>query len=507
MAFRKTINAKVLTGGTLNKLRKLFPKIHVDKHQLQRLLSEWDDQTKAEHMRACFEGHSNIYTIVLISINGCLDYCNDIISDYDKEDSEYEAVQETIDYLSDLKSKGKEYLNIDGQHRVKTYKDFLKSKFTLDKNVIDYISYSGSNKPIAFDMKGVKFTDMPDETKKAVLDTPLTLVVIDKATLQDMVDVTIYTNIGEPWNNHERRIIIPSKFNRFLMSFMNDNPLLEAMFSNTKNLSGSYSLLKKGDSLIIAEWIAYHYNVMKKEIYNWPKETQLDLQSSVAGLKAQSSSKLNKSKQIVQMAIDMANTISTVKYERTGLDNLFILLTILQNSKHPLNSFGKKVKINGMAKFMDWFLKMEARLREEDFYIKDSKGKIVVEPITGKKMTNSESFKRKCGAKKTDDIQLRSNKMINEFVKSYDDLFSSGIVTLIDTTNYKKKDKLQSAIENDWADASGEEFTFEELMGSNSTIEGDHQEARDSGNDTSKSNLVLRKKRANIRKSNKQIIN
>ena len=150
---------------------------------------------------------------------------------------------------------------------------------------------------------------------------------------------------------------------------------------------------------------------------------------------------------------------------------------------------------------------MEARLREEDFYIKDSKGKIVVEPITGKKMTNSESFKRKCGAKKTDDIQLRSNKMINEFVKSYDDLFSSGIVTLIDTTNYKKKDKLQSAIENDWADASGEEFTFEELMGSNSTIEGDHQEARDSGNDTSKSNLVLRKKRANIRKSNKQIIN
>ena len=271
MAFRKTINAKVLTGGTLNKLRKLFPKIHVDKHQLQRLLSEWDDQTKAEHMRACFEGHSNIYTIVLISINGCLDYCNDIISDYDKEDSEYEAVQETIDYLSDLKSKGKEYLNIDGQHRVKTYKDFLKSKFTLDKNVIDYISYSGSNKPIAFDMKGVKFTDMPDETKKAVLDTPLTLVVIDKATLQDMVDVTIYTNIGEPWNNHERRIIIPSKFNRFLMSFMNDNPLLEAMFNNTKNLSGAYSLLKKGDSLMVAEWISYYYNITNVKIYGYLK--------------------------------------------------------------------------------------------------------------------------------------------------------------------------------------------------------------------------------------------
>ena len=155
---------------------------------------------------------------------------------------------------------------------------------------------------------------------------------------------------------------------------------------------------------------------------------------------------------------------------------------------------------------MDWFLKMESKLREADFYIKDSKGKIVVEPITGKKMTNSESFKRKCGAKKVDDIQLRSNLMIKEFNDSYIDLFASGIVSLIDTTNYTKKDKLEVAIENDWMDVSGNEFTFEELMGSDSIIEGDHQEARDSGNSTSKENLVLRNKRANIRKSNKQII-
>jgi hypothetical protein len=44
-------------------------------------------------------------------------------------------------------------------------------------------------------------------------------------------------------------------------------------------------------------------------------------------------------------------------------------------------------------------------------------------------------------------------------------------------------------------------------MGSNSIIEGDHQNAVSKGNDTSKENLTLRTKRANIRKSNKQIIN
>ena len=505
MAFKKSIDAKVLTGGTLNKLRELFPYIHVDKHQLQRLLSEWDDQTKAEHMRACFEGHSNIYTIVLISIEGCLNYCNQIISDYDKDDTQYAAVKETIDYLSDLTSKGKKYLNIDGQHRVKTYEDFLKSKFTLDKNVIDYINRDGKA-PIAYDMKGKKFKDMPEETQQSVLETPLTLVMINKATLQDMVDVTIYTNIGEPWNNHERRIIVPSKFNRFLMSYMNDNPLLEAMFNNTKNLSSSYSLLKKGDSLMVSEWISYYYNVLKGEIYKWPKESQLDLQSSVVGLDGHSTSKLKKSTKVVSKVVDLTNTVSSVKFERTLLDNLFILLTILETSSHPLNSFQKKVKIGNLKKFMDWFMKMESTLREADFYIKDIDGNIVVEPITGKRMTNSESFKRKCGAKKSDDIQLRSNLMIEEFNNDYDNLFASGIVTLIDTKNYTKKDKLTAAIENNWMDASGNEFDFDELMGTDSIIEGDHQEAVSKGNDTSKENLTLRTKRANIRKSNKKMI-
>ena len=57
---------------------------------------------------------------------------------------------------------------------------------------------------------------------------------------------------------------------------------------------------------------------------------------------------------------------------------------------------------------------MEAFLRDDDYFVKVD-GQIVVEPITKKKMTNSESFKRKCGAKKVDDIQLRLEKMINCF--------------------------------------------------------------------------------------------
>ena len=504
MAFKKSIDASV-GEMKLNQLRKLFPYIHVDTNTLQRLLDEWPNQVKAEHMRAIFEGHSNIYTIVLISIDGCLNYCNSIINEYEKDDTEYSAVAETIEYLSDLKSTGKRYLNIDGQHRVKTYEDFLSDKFTLQTSVFDYIEQPNDQTPIAFQLKDVKFTDMPEQTQQTILDTPLTLVMIKKATLQDMVDVTIYTNIGEPWNEHERRIIVPSKFNRFLMSYMNDNPLMEAMFNNTKNLSGKYSIVKKGDSLMVAEWFGYHYNSLKGQIYKWGDTDQLNTQSSVIGSESHGNSLLKKTSSLISKLVEIANTVGSVKFERTTLDNLFILLTILDSSSHSLNSFQKKVKISSPSSFLDWFLKMESTLRVRDFYMLDKDGNVYVDDF-GNKKHDTESFKRKCGAKGAGDIEKRSTMMIQEFNNDYNKLFASGVLSLIDTNNFTKADKLEAAVENEFKDASGNEFTFEELMGSDSIIEGDHQEARDGGNSTSKENLTLRTKRANIRKSNKKMI-
>lgn len=506
MAIKKTISAKVLSGGTLNKLREMSPYIYVDKHQLQRLLDKWADETSSKHMKACLIGHSNIYTIVLVSIQGCLDYCESLISQYSESDDRYESVKETIDYLQNLTNKGYRYLNIDGQHRVECYTDYLNSKFTITESAIDLIE-SKDGTTIPFEMKGIYFKDMPEPTQKEVLNLPITIVLVEKATLQDMVDITIYTNIGEPWNDNERRIIIPSQFNRFLHSFMNNNPLLTAMFNNTKNLSGDYSLIKKGDALIVAEWFAYYYNVLEGNIYSWPKGNMLDLMASIEGLPKHSKKRLNDTKSLISKAIELVNSAGEIKVERTLLDNLFILLTVLNTPSHPMNNKGKEIKINSYKKFIDWFAKTEAKLRNEDEFLKDpATGKDYVHPITGKKSTNAESFKRKCGAKKTDDIQIRSTMMMEKFYKSYDKLFADGIISLIDTTNYTKKQKLNAAIENDWIDADGNEFTFEELMGSNSIMEGDHIDARANGNDTVVENLVIRNKKANIRKSDKTIL-
>lgn len=497
---RKTIEAKVVPA-TLESIRKYSGKIYVDETNLQRLINKWSDSIASDHMSACLKGHSNIYTIVLININGVINYCEELIQNYDEGSSQYESVKATLDYLID-KSKNYEYINVDGQHRTDCYTRYLSSEFAINQSVVNEIK---TDKGIFLeDLKDKRFKELREETQNEILSTPLTLVVVNSGTLNDLVDITIYTNIGEPWNKHEMRVIIPSQFNRFLHNFMANNPLLTAMFKHTKKLDGDYSLVKKGDSLMICEWFAYYYNVKQNNIYVWPKDTTLNKLCSIEGLDDFNNTKIGEAKSLISATIELVNNGGTTKHERSFLDNAFILMNILRNSTHQLNPFRKKIDINNYKKFYDWFAKTDAKLRSEDYYV-ISNGKVVIEPITGKKMTNSESFKRKCAAKKVDDIQLRSEKMITKFMESYDTLFAEGIVTLIDTKNYTKKDKLDAAIASDWIDADGKSFTFEDLMSSNSIIEGDHQSARARGNKTSTDNLVLRNKKANIRKSDKII--
>ena len=498
---RKSIEARVV-AATLNNLRQFMGKIYVDEKNLQRLIDKWPDTIASNHMAACLKGHSNIYTIVLISVNGVLEYCEELIQNFEEGEAQYESVKETLDYLNEIKSKGFEYINVDGQHRTDCYTRYLSSQFSIKESVVNEIE---TEKGIFVeDLNGKLFKDLREETQNEILNTPLTLVVVNRGTLNDLVDITIYTNIGEPWNQHEMRVIIPSRFNRFLHEFMSNNPLMKAMFNHTKKLDGDYSIVKKGDSLMISEWFGYYYNTLNGNIYMWPKAESLNKQASIEGLDKYTTNRLKDAKSVISSTIELMNQGGNTKHERSMLDNAFIFMSILQNPNHPLNPKGKKFKINDYKKLYDWFAKIESKLRVEDYYVMVN-GKVVIEPITGKKMTNSESFKRKCGAKKVDDIQLRSEKIITEFTKSYDTLFAEGVVTPIDTKNYTKKEKLEAAIASDWVDADGNSFTFEDLMSSNSNIEGDHSSARAKGNSTSTENLVLRNKKANIRKSDKTI--
>ena len=119
--------------------------------------------------------------------------------------------------------------------------------------------------------------------------------------MEDLVNVTIYTNLGEPWSKHEMRVILPSSFNLWLHDFQKTDPLLTKVFTqHISDMSGKdYKLTKKGDSLLISEWVGYIHNAYKGKIYVWPKSDMLDSMSSIEGLKTLSKKALEDAKSII----------------------------------------------------------------------------------------------------------------------------------------------------------------------------------------------------------------
>tara|TARA_Y100000310_G_scaffold283182_1_gene304979 strand:- start:17307 stop:18872 length:1566 start_codon:yes stop_codon:yes gene_type:complete len=505
---RKKIEAKSVEVS-FEQLRVKFNKIYVDQLLLQRLLDSWDDNTATNHMVAFFEGHSNIYSIVLIDIYSALEDAKNKLKEYIKEDQEYSNIMETTNYLSDIKDKGFEYLNVDGQHRIDCYGRFIKSKFKLNRSVIVEIETADEGVFIPYDLKDVYFKDMPTSVQNFILkEYKLLVTMIQKGTLENLVNVTIYTNLGEPWNRHEMRVILPSSFNMWLHKLEDIDPLLNKVFTlHISDMSGAdYKLSKKGNSLLVSEWVGYIHNVCKGEIYKWPKADMLDNMSSIEGLKTLNKKILKDSKSIIQEMAKLVNSVGNkiIKVKRSTIDNLIILLTIFSNSKHTMNSFGKVIKINNIRKFYDWFVKVDVKLREKDAYVIDPRTKkIMVNPTTNTKLKNSESYNSKCSAKKTDDIKLRMTMLFSKFVKDSSKLFGDGIITYVDDAPITKKQREGTALANNFKTIEGEELEYADIFGKGTEIDVDHLDARDGGGANVVKNMGLRKQKRNRSKGSK----
>ena len=506
------IDRKIIASNKeleLSKIQPYFGKIYSDEMLLQRFLNEWDDNIATDHMVAFLDGHSNIYSLVLININSALDYSKDKLTNYLPEDNEYKNIKETVVYLQDKLDKNYEFLCVDGQHRINCYKRYLASEFALTKSVIANVPLGDSDSTVPFDLKGVLFKDFPAPVKDYILNNyTLLLTEIEKGTLENLVNVTIYTNLGEPWNKHEMRIILPSSFNQFVHNLLTDNPLLTKVFSeHATGMSGKdYLLKKKGDSRMICEWLGYLHNSRCGNIYDWPKDDMLDTMSSLEGLSGLTKKTLTEGQSLITKISDLVHADGKVTpIKRASLDNLFMLLSVFSNPNHPMNPYDKVVKINNPVDYYDWFMKTDVKLRKKDAFVIDpNTNKVMVNPTTNTKLKNSESFSSKCGAKKVDDIKLRITELTTEFTKGYNKLFGDGVVTLIDKdVKFTKSQKEDVALESNWKSIDGDNLKHSDIFSKTPTVDGDHGIVQDSGGSSKTDNLLLRKAGANRRKNKK----
>ena len=493
----------------LSEIQPMFGKIYSDEMLLQRLLNKWDDDVATSHMVAFFKGHSNIYSLVLINLNSALDYSNNLLLDYDEEDGEYNNIQETINYLQDKIDSGYQFLNVDGQHRINCYQRFLSSEFALTESVICQVPTANEGEFVTVDLKGTLYKDMSTYVQEYIMNEyELLVTMIEEGTLQNMVDVTIFTNLGEPWNTHEMRIILPSSFNQFVHNMMTNNPLLTKVFEeHLTGMSGNdYKLEKKGDSRVVCEQLGYLHNSRIGNYYDWPKDDTLDRMSSIQGLTGLTKKTLTEGQSIMNKMAELVHSDGNItKMNRGTWDNLFLLMSTITNPKHDLNPYNKAVGITNPIDFFDWFMKTDLELREKDkFVIDPNTGKVMVNPTTNTKLKNSESFNSKCGAKKSDDIKLRLTELINAFTKSYPTLFGNGTVKLVEKDMpFTKTQKKEVAVESNWKSIDGEDLKYSDVFSTTPTVDGDHKKTRYSGGTKDTKNLGLRKSSANRRKNKK----
>ena len=186
------------------------------------------------------------------------------------------------------------------------------------------------------------------------------------------------------------------------------------------------------------------------------------------------------------------------------IDNLIILLTAFYNSNHKSNPYKKVISIENERSFYDWFLKTDAKLREKDAYVIDpTTNKVMKNPTTNTKLKNSESYNSKCGAKKTDDIQLRITELMKAFGKSYDKLFSDGVISLIDDSKITKKQRTSTAVNNDFTTLDGKELEYADVFSKDNEIDIDRKSSRKKGGKNEVDNFGLRDASKNRSKGSK----
>tara|TARA_A100001515_G_C4578576_1_gene212250 strand:+ start:70 stop:1614 length:1545 start_codon:yes stop_codon:yes gene_type:complete len=496
----------------LDVLRKMFGKIYSDEELLQRYLEEWNKKTSSDHMVAFLEGHSNIYSIVLVNILSVLEDCHNKQSEFEKGEDEYKNIQDTINYLEGIQKKGNLFLCIDGQHRVDCYERYMKDEFVILEDVICNIPQE-TGEDIPYNLKKKKFSKLPDYVKKYILTKyNVLLTFIETGNFEDIVKVTIYTNIGEPWNEHESRIIIPSTFVRFCLKYINTDALFSNVFKDyCSDMNKKYSLKKKGLSRILTEFLGYYFNTTQGNIYKWPKEEQLNKMCSIVGLKGLSKNKLDNGKTICSKLAEVINTLDDISINRSQIYNLFILLCCLFNSKHKLNTFNKKLVINDNKGFINWFLEMELKLRKKNKYILDQDGNFISDPAGKKdrkgnikKVENPEAFIKKCSNNGEDEIQIRLESMYEKFVNDYNSLFAEGIIDFIEDEKVSKGQRETVAVNSDFTTKDGEKKSFEEIFGKGNDIDVDHETAtRLGGEHNENENMVLRTASKNRSKGKK----
>ena len=100
-------------------------KIYIDRELMQRVFAPWKSSRIDSYFASLLDGTGLFSIRIVVEIYSIMMDIENRLAEFTPEDAEYENYNYTLNYMKDLMENGKEYILLDGQHRIKTEKFWI----------------------------------------------------------------------------------------------------------------------------------------------------------------------------------------------------------------------------------------------------------------------------------------------------------------------------------------------------------------------------------------------
>ncbi len=364
-------------------------KIFIDRELMQRVFAAWKPSRIDSYLLSLLNGTGLLSIRLLVDINSIIDDITERISEFSSKDPEYENLKFTLDHMKELKEDGKEYILLDGQHRIKTEKSWL----APEPDEVAYkprkISTYLNNKVFAKNGGGVKltekeFNELHPDVQKLIREITVPVVIINSATVDQQMSIYKSVNSGTSLARMDLRLSTLSLVANFLRECSNleKNPFIVKYFQRAFK---SDFLKKREDLRTILLSVLFAY----QEEYNVMDEKALDSACDYgAPIRKGRLDKVEKVWQILTEGFlthyKPNDTFAVV--DLGGIKNLSLLMHVftyqLLNRKLPIFKTEFKdvsITIGRKAKYVDLLEKMIVELDWKDkYYYYDDNDQVTV---------------------------------------------------------------------------------------------------------------------------------
>jgi len=464
-------------------------KIYIDRELMQRVFAPWKASRIDNYFASLLDGTGLFSIRILVEVNSIIMDIEARLTDFTDEDDEYENLKYTLDYMVSLKEDGKEYILLDGQHRIKTEKSWM----APEKGEV---AYKPTNKKLnekfttltgeSVKLTGKEFGKYPTEVQELIREIKVPVVVVQSASVDQLMAIYKAVNSGSPLTKMDLRLATFSMVADFLrdMSNIEKNPFTVKYF---KRAFKSDFLKKRDDLRTILLSVLFAY----PNVYKQYDDKTLDSACEYgAPIKANTLKKVTNAWDVLAEGFlthyRAKDTFAVVKLG--GIKNLSLLMHVftyqLLEGKLPIFSTelkGVTVDIGRKDAYVDLLEKMIIALDEADkYYYYDDSGQITVvehfdkdgkpryvtktDPITKKEtiVENEHGFcRQKIGRNVGKNINSQLGKMNNYFYDVYEEWLRAGVLI----KKSKKRsltgpEKLHKASKANWVD----QYTGDTLM-------------------------------------------